>query len=307
MSRILAVAVVQFAASESRAENLDRAAEHIRTAVRQGARLVCLQELFTTRYFCQEEVHERFDLAEPIPGPTTRRMAALAAQLRCAILCPLFERAGAGVYFNSAALIDAHGRLVHLYRKMHIPDDPLYYEKFYFAPGDRGFRVVELDGARVGVLICWDQWFPEAARILALRGAEIILIPTAIGWHDHERAEHGEAQLDAWITVQRAHAIANGAFVAVANRVGREGTVEFWGNSFVCAPFGELLTRAAAEAEGAWVAECALERVEHVRRHWPFLRDRRVDAYAPLLCRYAAGGPDEGQGRCGAGGPSVEG
>ncbi len=296
MSRIVRVAVTQFAAEQQPSRNVDRAVALIEQAVEAGAEIVCLQELFTTRYFCQAEVHEHFDLAEPIPGPTTERIASVARRCKVSVICPLFERAGPGVYFNAAAVIDRCGTLVGHYRKMHIPDDPLYYEKFYFAPGDLGFSVVSLDGrVRVGVLICWDQWFPEAARIAALKGAELLVYPTAIGWHDHERAEFGQEQLDAWLTVQRAHAVANGVFVAAANRVGREGTVQFWGNSFVCAPFGRILVRAPTDEEGFWIAECDLDQVEAVRRHWPFFRDRRIDAYGPLLRRYGDGGARPGE------------
>ncbi len=288
MAKNVRIAIAQFAAAEQPATNVARAELLVEQAAQAGAQLVCLQELCTTRYFCQSEVHERFDLAEPIPGPTTDRLAAAARRDNIAVICPLFERAGPGVYFNSAVVIDRTGQLACHYRKMHVPDDPLYYEKFYFAPGDLDFRVAELDGVRVAVLICWDQWFPEAARIVALKGAEIVFYPSAIGWHDHERAEFGTEQLDAWITIQRAHAIANGVFVAAVNRVGREGTVEFWGNSFVCAPFGQILVRAPEKEEGVWVADCDLGVIETVRRHWPFFRDRRIDAYWPLLRRYDA-------------------
>ncbi len=291
MPNVLRVALVQMSCEADRSANTERALALAERAARDGASIVCLQELFSTRYFPQAEDHASFDLAEPIPGPTTQRFAQFARRAKVAVLCPLFERVGPGVYYNSVAVISENGELVGRYRKMHIPDDPLYFEKFYFAPGDLGFRVFRLAGVPVAPLICWDQWFPEAARIAALKGAYILFYPTAIGWHAHEKETHGAAQLDAWITVQRGHAIANGVFVAVANRVGWEGTVQFWGNSFVADPFGRILARASETKEEVLVVDCDLERVEECRRHWPFLRDRRIDAYADLLARFARDDP----------------
>lgn len=287
----LTVGLVQFACGEEKEENIARALRFCEEAAEKGARVICLQELFATRYFPQEENHAAFDLAEPIPGPITERFAEFARQKRVAVICPLFEKAGPGVYFNSLAVLGPSGDLLGRYRKMHIPDDPLYFEKFYFSPGDLGFRVFNIGGVLLGPLICWDQWFPEAARIVALKGAMIIFYPTAIGWHAHEKESEGADQLDAWVTIQRAHAIANGVFVVAVNRVGVEGTVQFWGNSFVADPFGRLLARAGEAEEGAVVVRCDLSQVERVRRHWPFLRDRRIDAYQEILCRFAAGEP----------------
>ena len=271
----------------------------IREAAAQGAEIICLKELFNAPYFCKSLKQEYFNLAEPIPGPTTDALGVLAAELGVVLVVPMYEREAAGVYRNSAAVIDADGALLGVYRKMHLPHDPLFEEKYYFAPGDAvndgpgtasGFKAWKTRHATIGVLICWDQWYPEAARITSLLGAEILFFPTAIGWHPAEKAEWGAAQVDAWRTAQRAHAIANGVFVAVPNRVGFEpepGThgLEFFGRSFVCDPFG----RPVAEAEGApaiLVARCDLELIESTRRAWPFLRDRRIDAYGPILNRW---------------------
>jgi N-carbamoylputrescine amidase len=262
-----------------------RAEEAVRAAAAGGARLVCLQELFATRYFPQVESADRFDLAEPLPGPLSERMAGLARELGVVLVVPVFERRAAGIYHNSAIVLDADGSTAGVYRKMHVPDDPLFFEKFYFTPGDE-CRAFDTAVGRIGVLICWDQWFPEAARLLALDGAEILLYPTAIGRLDGESKGEGEAQLDAWLTVQRAHAIANGLFVAAANRTGREGALSFWGTSFVCDPSGRMLARAAQDEEEVLFADCELARVEEQRRGWPFLRDRRIDAYPDLLSRY---------------------
>ncbi len=284
-SRPLSLGLVQSAASRDPAENLDRAVAGIEEAVRRGARLVCLQELFRSRYFCQSEEHEHFELAEPIPGPSSEVLGKLAARLGVAVVASLFERRAGGVYHNTALVLGPDGRIVTRYRKMHIPDDPLYYEKFYFTPGDLGFPSAELGGVRVGTLVCWDQWFPEAARLTALAGAEILLYPTAIGWQFDEGPEVDAAQHDAWETVQRAHAIANGVFVAAVNRVGREGDIRFWGRSFVADPFGRVLARASGEQDEVLVVECDLAQVERARREWPFLRDRRIDAYGDLTRR----------------------
>ena len=282
----LPVGLVQMRASEDPAENLARAIAGIEEAARRGAKVVCLQELFRSRYFCQAEEVERFDLAEPIPGPTTESLAKVAAGCGVAIVASLFERRAGGLYHNTAVALDADGRIAGRYRKMHIPDDPLYHEKFYFTPGDLGFATVALRAAPVGMLVCWDQWFPEAARLTALSGAQVLFYPTAIGWQFDVGGEEDAAQHDAWETMQRAHAIANGVFVAVVNRVGREGGIRFWGQSFVADPFGRVLARASADEEEVLVVECDLAEIERVRRHWPFLRDRRIDAYADLAKRF---------------------
>jgi N-carbamoylputrescine amidase len=296
------VGIIQDAVAATPAETVDKTISRIREAASKGAQIVCLQEMFNSQYFCKKQTCERFDLAEPIPGPVTDRMQALAKELEIVIIVPIFERQAAGLYRNSAAVIDADGSLLGVYRKMHIPDDPLYYEKYYFAPGDtnvpqdndhpgaNGFRVWKTRYADIGVLICWDQWYPEAARITALLGAQIIFYPTAIGWHPAEKAEFGDAQVDAWRTAQRAHAIANGVFVASPNRVGFEeepGTdgIEFFGHSFISDPFGRILTEAGTTPE-VLIAKCDPALIEETRRNWPFLRDRRIDAYAPILNRY---------------------
>jgi N-carbamoylputrescine amidase len=281
-----AVGLVQMRCSEDPAENLARAVEGIREAARQGAQIVCTQELFRSRYFCQSEDPARFALAEPIPGPSTEVLGKLAAELGITLVASLFERRAEGLYHNTAVVLDADGSLAGRYRKMHIPDDPLYYEKFYFTPGDLGFQAFDTRRARVGTLVCWDQWFPEAARLTALSGAQILFYPTAIGWQFDESAEEDAAQHDAWETVQRAHAIANGVFVVVVNRVGREDGIRFWGQSFVADPFGRVLARAPSDREAVQVVECDLALVERVRQHWPFLRDRRIDAYPDLLRRF---------------------
>jgi N-carbamoylputrescine amidase len=280
------IALVQQRAEESAAANRKRAEQAIREAAWRGAELVCLQELFATRYFPRTEDPERFALAEPLLGPTTQGMRALAAELRVVLVVPLFERRAPGLYHNSAVTIDANGEIAGVYRKTHLPHDPEFFEKFYFAPGDAGVRAVDTAAGRIGVLICWDQWFPEAARLLALDGAELLLYPSAIGWQPEEDATLREAQLDAWVTSMRAHAIANGVYVAAVNRTGREERLEFWGSSFVCDPAGRLLARATRGEEEIVAADCPREAIETQRRTWPFLRDRRVDAYAPLLERW---------------------
>jgi len=279
------LALIQMACSPEPGENLAAASLRIENAARDGARLICLPELFRSQYFCQSEDVAHFDLAEPVPGPTTDALSKLAAGLDVAIVASVFERRAEGLYHNTAVTIDADGQIVGRYRKMHIPDDPLYYEKFYFTPGDLGFQTVATRYARVGALICWDQWFPEAARLTALSGAQLLCYPTAIGWQFDEGAAVDAAQHDAWETAQRAHAIANGVFVAAVNRVGREGGIRFWGQSFVADPFGRVLARADADAEETLLVECDLSAVERVRRHWPFLRDRRIDAYGDIAKR----------------------
>jgi len=287
--RKFALGVVQMRMGPSPDDNQARAERHIREAARQGAQVVCLPELYRSQYFCQAEDHAHFDLAEPIPGPSTDRIAELARELSLVVIVPLFERRAAGVYHNSVAVLDADGRMVGHYRKMHIPDDPLYYEKFYFTPGDLGFRAFGTRYGMVGTLICWDQWFPEGARLTALLGASILCYPTAIGWHPQEKAEFGAAQASAWQTVQRAHAISNGVYVAAVNRVGHEGPegggIEFWGRSFVADPFGVVVAEASATEEQVLVVDCDLAKLEETRRHWPFLRDRRIDAYARITQR----------------------
>ncbi len=298
----MTVGLIQEAVTADVQANVNRAVERVREAAERGAQIVCLQELFNAPYFCKAQRHDRFDIAEPIPGPAVERMQELARELEVVIIVPVFERQGAGIYRNSAAVVDADGSMLGVYRKMHIPDDPLFNEKFYFTPGDShvthdgdhkgagGFRVWNTRYAKIGVLICWDQWYPEAARITALLGAEILFYPTAIGWHPAEKEEFGNAQMDAWRTAQRAHAIANGVFVASPNRVGHEdepGTngIEFFGQSFICDPFGRILAEAGTDP-AVIVAPCDRRLIEDTRRNWPFLRDRRIDAYGPILNRY---------------------
>jgi len=284
-----AVGLVQMRCTPDVNANLDTAIARTRDAARAGAVLVCLPELFRSHYFAQSEDHGAFDLAEHVPGPTTETLGRIAKEARVVVVAPVFERRAAGVYHNSVAVLGRDGALVGLYRKMHIPDDPLFYEKFYFTPGDLGFRAFDTPVGRVGTLICWDQWYPEAARLTALAGADILLYPTAIGWHPREKAEFGAAQLSAWQTMQRAHAIANGVYVAAVNRVGHEGArdggIEFWGASFVCDPFGVVLKEASRTAEEVLVVECDRRHLEEMRRNWPFLRDRRIDAYAAITKR----------------------
>jgi N-carbamoylputrescine amidase len=272
------------------ATNLERALSAIQRAAHNGAQIICLQELFRTPYFCQRQDPDLFDLAEPIPGPTSERLARAARETGTVLVASLFERRTAGVYHNTAVVFDADGSTAGLYRKMHIPDDPLYFEKYYFTPGDSGFRTFATRFGRIGVLVCWDQWFPEAARLTALQGAEVLLYPTAIGWHPAEKEENGAAQREAWEMIQRAHAIANGVYVAAVNRVGHEGPadggLQFWGSSFVCDPFGILLGQTSEDREEVMVVPCDRRRMEEVRRSWPFLRDRRIDVYGDLTRRW---------------------
>jgi N-carbamoylputrescine amidase len=275
----------------SPADNLERAVGQIRQAAAQGAQIVGLQELFTSVYFCQIEDHKYFGLAEAIPGPSTEVLCKVAAELEVVIVASLFERRAAGLYHNTAAVIDADGRYLGKYRKMHIPDDPLFYEKFYFTPGDLGFRSWKTRYADIGVCICWDQWYPEAARLTALRGAQILFYPTAIGWHPSEKAEYGTRQHSSWETIQRSHAIANGCYVAVTNRVGHEAPdggpgLEFWGQSFVADPAGQIIAKASVDQEEVMVTEIDLDALDTQRTHWPFFRDRRIDAYQGMDRRF---------------------
>jgi len=271
---------------EMNPSNVEKALSRIAEAATAGANIVCLQELFAGRYPCQSEDHRRFAEAESIPGSTSEALAAAAKQHGIVIVGSIFERRAAGLYHNTAIVFDADGSTAGTYRKMHIPDDPSYYEKFYFAPGDLGFQSVPTRFGAVGPLVCWDQWYPEAARLVALAGAQILFYPTAIGWLAMEKAEFGASQHAAWETMMRSHAIANGVFVAAVNRTGVEDSIEFWGASFVCDPNGNILARAAHDAEETLLVECDLSQIDSVRTHWPFLRDRRIDAYGGLLKRY---------------------
>jgi N-carbamoylputrescine amidase len=279
------VGLVQMTCDEQPARNLKKAIARIGEAAKGGATIVCLQELFRSQYFCQKEDVALFALAEPIPGPSTQAIARAARQHKVVVIASLFERRAAGVYHNTAVVIDRDGSIAGMYRKMHIPDDPLYYEKFYFTPGDLGFRVHDTAAGKCGVLVCWDQWFPEGARLTALQGAEILFYPTAIGWLPSEAREMNLAQHEAWETIQRAHAIANGVFVCAVNRVGREGQLTFWGQSFVADPFGRILAKASSDKEEILLVEIDRAKIEETRQNWPFLRDRRTDAYGGLGAR----------------------
>src|SRR6266404_6047644 len=292
------VGLVQMAMSADPDANLKKAVAKISEAAAAGAQLVCLPELFRSQYFAQREDPELFDLAEPVPGPRTEAVGQVAKQAGVVVIAPVFERRAAGLYHNSAAVIDADGRMVGIYRKMHIPDDPAYYEKFYFTPGDLGFRAFDTRVGRIGTLVCWDQWYPEGARLTALQGANVLFYPTAIGWHPAEKAQWGSAQHDAWRTIQRAHAIANGVYVAVVNRVGHENGdvrgnaapagqgLDFWGGSFLCDPFGRVIAEASHDKEEILIGEIDLKFLEEVRRNWPFLRDRRIDSYGNITHRF---------------------
>ncbi|MGI9518479.1 MAG: carbon-nitrogen hydrolase [Pirellulaceae bacterium] len=280
------ISAIQFASQPAPAENVKRAGQLIAESVSRGAQVVCLQELFTCHYFCQSEDHQWFELAEPIPGPATEYLCQLAREHQVVIVAGLFESRAAGLFHNSAVVIDADGSLAGIYRKMHIPDDPFFYEKFYFTPGDLGFRSFDTAHGKIGVCICWDQWFPEAARLTAMSGAEILVYPTAIGWLDADRKDFGESQLNAWQTMIRSHAIANGTFVVAPNRSGREDNIQFWGSSFICDPYGRPLVEATRGGDEVIVADCDLTDIETARTHWPFLRDRRIDAYAGLGKRW---------------------
>jgi N-carbamoylputrescine amidase len=286
----VSIGLIQMRCSVQPEHNLSKAETLVRDAARSGAQIICLPELFRSLYFCQAEDHSNFALAEEVPGPDTERFGSLARELEVVLIVPLFERRAPGIFHNSAAIVDADGSFLGKYRKMHIPDDPLYYEKFYFTPGDLGFPAWDTRYGRISVLICWDQWYPEAARLAALQGASAIFYPTAIGWHPDEKVQHGETQHSAWQTIQRSHAIANGVYVAAVNRVGHEGQVdggiEFWGSSFVADPSGRVLRAASQDREEILVVPCDFSLVETTRTHWPFLRDRRLDAYANITRRY---------------------
>lgn len=288
------VALIQMSCSDDPKENLAKCLARIEDAARQGAQIISTQELFRSRYFCQTEDHEHFKLAEPIPGESTAELSKLAKDKQIVIVGSLFERRAPGLYHNTAVVLDADGALLGSYRKMHIPDDPLFYEKFYFTPGDLGFKAFDTRFGRIGVLICWDQWYPEGARLTALRGAQILFYPTAIGWQPPEKEEYGERQHASWETIQRAHAIANGVYVAVANRVGHEPTpaghpgegIEFWGQSFIADPSGQILTKGSVSEEQILLAEVDYRKLDIQRTHWPFLRDRRIDAYQDITKRF---------------------
>jgi len=300
------VALIQMSCAPDTAANLDKDAARVREAARAGATLICLPELFRAQYFCQREDHALFDLAEPIPGPSTERLAAVAREENVVLVASLFERRAPGVYHNTAVTLERDGSIADIYRKMHIPDDPLYYEKFYFTPGDLGFKATATTAGKIGTLVCWDQWYPEGARLTALRGAEVLFFPTAIGWHPSEKSEFGTAQYEAWQTAQRAHAIANGVFVCAVNRVGHEhgdvthngvelrgpgdhtpqSGIEFWGGSFIADPFGRILAKASHDKEEILYADLDPKLVEVTRQHWPFLRDRRIDAYEGITKRF---------------------
>ena len=289
-SSVVPIALLQTACSADPRINLSQTLALADRAARQGARIICTQELFRSQYFCQDQDHENFKLAEPIPGPTTAAFQKLARKRSVVVIASLFEQRASGVYHNTAVIIDADGSVLGLYRKMHIPDDPLFHEKFYFTPGDLGFRAWKTRYGKIGVLICWDQWYPEGARLTALQGAEILFFPTAIGWHPGEKAEHGVTQHGAWELIQRSHAVANGCYVAVANRIGLERPIggdglEFWGQSFIAGTSGQLLAKASVNREEILSADLDLSQVDLTRTHWPFLRDRRIDAYGGLTRR----------------------
>jgi N-carbamoylputrescine amidase len=296
--RIVNVGLTQMACSDDAAENLRRQVKLAEKAAAQGAQIICTQELFRSKYFCQSEDHRFFKLAESIPGPSTDALGKVAKKHGAVVIASLFEKRADGLYHNTAAVIDADGSILGIYRKMHIPDDPLYYEKFYFTPGDTGFRTWETKHAKIGVLICWDQWFPEGARLTAIQGAQILFYPTAIGWHPSEKAEYGKAQHESWELIQRSHAVANGCYVCAPNRIGvekvlgpdgkpvSEDGIEFWGQSFVAAPNGQVVAKASVDKEEVLVVPCDLEKVEFSRTHWPFLRDRRIDAYGDMTRRF---------------------
>ncbi|MEO7298176.1 MAG: carbon-nitrogen hydrolase [Verrucomicrobiota bacterium] len=289
-SSVVKLGLLQSACSANPAANLKKTLALAEKAARQGAQIICTQELFRSQYFCQSEDHDNFKLAEPIPGPSTAAFQKIAKKYKVVIIASLFEKRASGVYHNTAAVIDADGSLLGIYRKMHIPDDPLFYEKFYFTPGDLGFKAWQTRFGKIGVCVCWDQWYPEAARLTAMQGAEILFYPTAIGWHPGEKNEYGENQHGAWELIQRSHAVANGCFVAVANRIGLEKPIggeglEFWGQSFVAGTSGQILEKASVDKEEILIVPVDLAKVDMTRTHWPFLRDRRIDAYGDLTKR----------------------
>ncbi len=292
MKNKFTIGLIQLAFNKKPEKNLKKAIDWIEKAAKEGAEVICLPELFLSQYFCQSENHDYFNLAETIPGPATEAISKIAKKNKVVVIVPLFEKRTAGVYHNSAVIIDTDGKIAGHYRKMHIPDDPSYYEKFYFTPGDLGFKAIETSKGKIGTLICWDQWYPEGARLTALKGASILFYPTAIGWHPSEKEKHGTDQRDSWITVQRGHAIANGVYVAAANRIGLEKEtidadgIEFWGSSFICDPQGVIIAQASTGKEEILLAEVNLNYIETVRQHWPFLRDRRIDAYNGIDKRF---------------------
>jgi N-carbamoylputrescine amidase len=287
---IVNIGLIQMACGANPDENVEKAVSRVREAAGRGAQIICLPELFKSLYFCQKEEHINFCLAEEVPGPSTEQFGTLALELDAVLIVPLFERRAPGIYHNTVAIFDADGSFLGKYRKMHIPDDPLYHEKFYFVPGDLGFPAWDTRYGRIAALICWDQWYPEAARLAALNGAQIVFYPTAIGWHPSEKDEHGKSQFSAWQTMQRSHSIANGVYVAAVNRVGHEGDpgggIEFWGGSFVCDPFGNLLQELPHDREDVLISACDMQQIDITRTHWPFLRDRRLEAYRDLTKRY---------------------
>jgi len=287
-TKVIKVGTVQMSCTKNPPENLNKAIEGIREAAAKGAQIVCLQELFTSLYFCDVESYENFKLAEPIPGPSTERLSRIAKELGVVIIASLFEKRTEGIYHNTTAVLDADGAYLGKYRKMHIPDDPSYYEKFYFTPGDLGYKTFKTEFATIGVLICWDQWYPEGARITSLMGAEILFYPTAIGWATSQDELTNSEQFNAWQTIQRSHAVANGVHVVSVNRVGFEqnGAMKFWGGSFISNPFGRILYQAAHEKEEVHVQEVDLKLTDRYRTHWPFLRDRRIDSYKPITKRF---------------------
>jgi N-carbamoylputrescine amidase len=282
---VVKTGLIQMACLPDKQANIEKSAAKIREAAAMGARIICLQELFSTPYFCWEENYAYFNLAEPVPGPSTTYLGKLALELNVVIVASLFEKRTDGVYHNTTAVIDADGTYLGRYRKHHIPDDPGYYEKFYFTPGDNGYQVFQTKYAKIGVLICWDQWYPEAARITSLMGAQILFYPTAIGWADSQGEELNRQQYEAWQTIQRSHSVANGVYVVSANRTGTEGNMIFWGGSFITDTFGQLIAKASHDREEILVEQLDLAKINETRIHWPFLRDRRIDSYAPILKR----------------------
>jgi N-carbamoylputrescine amidase len=292
MSSKFTIGLIQLSFSKDISENLKKAILWIDKAAKSGAQVICLPELFRSQYFCQKEDIKNFKLAETIPGPTTDAISEAAKKNKVSVIVPLFEKRSSGVYHNSLVVIDSDGKILGTYRKMHIPDDPGFYEKYYFSPGDLGYKNFETAFGKIGTLICWDQWYPEAARLTALQGASVLFYPTAIGWHPYEKEKHGRAQYESWLTVQRGHAVANGIYVAAVNRIGLEKVnddspgIEFWGQSFICDPQGMIIAQASSDKEEILLAEIDLERIEYIRHNWPFLRDRRIDSYGDITKRF---------------------